>query len=95
MWATRRATAADHAAVRRLFAELGVPDPPPFCRSSTTNVPSSARAIWASDGATAFGKMYLSIHAVPWRRLLLFAIVWTRATPSGLRHRSIVSIMSR
>jgi GNAT superfamily N-acetyltransferase len=29
MWAVRRATVEDHAAVRRLFAELGVPDPPP------------------------------------------------------------------
>ncbi|HWO27126.1 MAG TPA: GNAT family N-acetyltransferase [Kofleriaceae bacterium] len=29
MWTTRRATAADLAAIQRLFLELGVPDPPP------------------------------------------------------------------
>jgi GNAT superfamily N-acetyltransferase len=29
VWATRRATDDDHAAVLQLFAELGVPDPPP------------------------------------------------------------------
>jgi ribosomal protein S18 acetylase RimI-like enzyme len=29
VWGTRRATAADHPAIVRLFAELGVPDPPP------------------------------------------------------------------
>jgi GNAT superfamily N-acetyltransferase len=29
VWTTRRATVADHAAIGRLFRELGVPDPPP------------------------------------------------------------------
>jgi GNAT superfamily N-acetyltransferase len=49
MWATRRATAADHAAVRRLFAELGVPDPPPEAEGFAQHwLP---RVIVACDGA--------------------------------------------
>ena len=54
-----------------------------LCRSSTTNRPSIARPICASDGATAFGKMYFSMNGVPWRRLRLFAIVWTQRDAVG------------
>ena len=49
---------------------------PMLWRSSSTNRPSIARPSCASDGATAFGKMYFSMNAVPWRKLRLFAIVW-------------------
>ena len=68
-----------------------------LCRSSTTNSPSIALPSCASDGATAFGKMYFSMNGVPWRRLRLLAIVWMtrdavvdQAPVNDLHHVAVV-----
>ncbi len=60
MWATRRATTGDHAAVRRLFAELGVPDPPPEADGFAEHwLP---RVIVACDGEEVIGYAHWRIY---------------------------------
>lgn len=60
VWATRRATAADHAAVQRLFADLGVPDPAPDAADFAQRM--LPRVIAACDGDEVVGYAHWRIY---------------------------------
>lgn len=59
-WTTRRAAAGDHAAVRRVFFELGVPDPPPDAADFAERM--LPRVIVACRGEEVVGYTYWRLY---------------------------------